>query len=338
MIGLVLPGAIFMLWCLATRRYRAMWLMAWPPGWMVFLGVAGPWFVAMQMRYSTFFDYFVVTQHFRRFAASGFNNEHPIWFYLPVIAGLTLPWFGWLLLAKRRTSGGWPKLSDVDWLMLIWGVVIVGFFSMPRSKLIGYVLPALPPLAYLIAKVAGAATARVSTSFDKLRWTGVVSGAICMVSVVLVGTLSAPPGAQLRLPIPMAVAPGDQVLMLDSYFYEIPFYWRLQQFVMVASTWNRASAKARDDWRKELYDAASFESAPTSAQLIELSDIQAELCVPHATWLIGPSNAFLSHPWIATVPVITYNTRAAVWRFNGDTTGNARCLEQATPPSALRPS
>ena len=34
--------------------------------------------------------------------------------------------------------------------MVVWLVVIVGFFSMPNSKLAGYVLPALPPLAYLL--------------------------------------------------------------------------------------------------------------------------------------------------------------------------------------------
>jgi hypothetical protein len=53
----------------------------------ILLAVAAPWFVAMQLKYPAFFDYFVVTQHFRRFASSGFNNEHGIWFYLPVLAG-----------------------------------------------------------------------------------------------------------------------------------------------------------------------------------------------------------------------------------------------------------
>ena len=54
------------------------------------LAVAGPWFVAMQLRFPQFFDYFVITQHFRRFASGGFNNEHPFWFYVPVVLGLCL--------------------------------------------------------------------------------------------------------------------------------------------------------------------------------------------------------------------------------------------------------
>jgi len=154
LIGVVLPGAVHAIWCLVTRWPQALTLGAWLPGWIVLLAVAAPWFVGMQRRYPGFFDYFVVTQHFRRFAASGFNNVNPFWFYVPVIFGLTLPWAGWMAVGawKRRRDARTTvqRLSDIDWLMLVWFVAIVAFFSVLRSKLVGYVLPALPPLARFV--------------------------------------------------------------------------------------------------------------------------------------------------------------------------------------------
>lgn len=45
LIGFVLPGAIFVAWCVVTRRLRAAWMLAWWPGCCLFLATAAPWFV-----------------------------------------------------------------------------------------------------------------------------------------------------------------------------------------------------------------------------------------------------------------------------------------------------
>jgi 4-amino-4-deoxy-L-arabinose transferase-like glycosyltransferase len=330
LIGLVLPGVIFLVWCVATGRPRSAWLLMWPPGWCVLLAIASPWFVAMQMRYPDFFDYFVVTQHFRRFAASGFNNEHAFWFYLPVIAGLTLPWFGWLAVARRGARGAGPRLSDVDWLMWIWCVSIVVFFSVPRSKLVGYVLPALPPLAYLIAKAALPAVNGPGPLSRPLRWTAALSGLLCIACTAFVGLQVSQPASHLRLPAGQAVGPDDQVLMLDAYYYELPFHWALRKPVMVSGDWTPEAAGQRDDWRKELHDASRFEPERGSALLIDTRRLHAALCVPRATWVIGPSDAQLFHPWLAHArPVVLNqkNEKVAVWRFDGSATRDGRCLE-----------
>lgn len=338
LIGLVLPGAIFLVWCGATRRFRSAWLMAWLPGWVLFLAIAAPWMVAMQMRYPAFFDYFIVTQHFRRFAATGFNNAHPFWFYVPVIAVLTLPWFawfGWLASRKGRARLERRKLSDVDWLMWIWFATVVIFFSLPRSKLVGYVLPALPPLAYLIAKVVRRAAGGINPAAHlPWRWTVALSGAMCVASVVIVARLTVPAGAELRLPASQTIAPDDQVLMLDRYYYELPFYWKLKQYVMVAGVWDAATAQVRDDWHKEFYDAAQFEPERGSKLLVDFSNIQASLCVPRTTWLIGPADAQSQYAWLSNTQLVARNERTAVWKFAGNASGNDRCLEAPRPGPA----
>lgn len=153
LIGIVLPGAILFFWLLMRRDFHGFKALVWPPAIALFLLVALPWFVDMQLRYPGFFHYFFVYQHFERFALSGFNNVQPFWFYPPVLAGLTLPWSLWMGGTLRRGFWGAEDVDGLRRLMLIWLVVVVGFFSLPSSKLIGYILPAVPALAFLIAEL-----------------------------------------------------------------------------------------------------------------------------------------------------------------------------------------
>jgi 4-amino-4-deoxy-L-arabinose transferase-like glycosyltransferase len=332
LIGLVLPAMVIVIWCATTRRLPLAWRMAlWLPGWALLLAVAGPWFVAMQMKYPGFFDYFVVTQHFRRFASSGFNNEHGFWFYLPVLAGFTLPWSAWMLVPRGKGGKGGDTPSgrtDVDWLMWIWLAVIVVFFSIPRSKLVGYVLPALPPLACLIAQrvFAGRSPDALPT---RLRVTALASAAMCVACVAAISIYSVPPGTRLRLPAGMSVAPGERVLMLDSYHYEIPFYWNLREPVLVSDDWDAAARDTRDNWRKEISDAGRFEPARAAATLLDRTRLDATLCVPRATWIVGPSNALLANAWLARAQLVAVNDAIAAWRFAGSATSDPHCLRSA---------
>ncbi|MDR6537411.1 glycosyltransferase family 39 protein [Variovorax soli] len=327
LIGLVLPGLIFLAWCAAIRRPRLAGLMAWPPGWALLLAIMVPWFAAVELRHPGFLDYFVLTQHVRRFASGGFNGEHPFWFYLPVIGVLTLPWIAWAAAALRPSRGPRAPLSEVDWLMWAWCAGIVLFFSLPRSKLIGYVLPALPPLAYLIATAALAASRKGGRWAAAPRATAIVAGLACIAGVAWLGLQSAPSGQRLRLPAGEAVGPADRVLMLGAYYYELPFYWRLQQPVQVSADWTPATVALHDDWRKELYEAGRFDPERSAALLVDVRRLPAALCVPQATWLIGASGAPAVLPWLAQARLVAVEGDTAVWQFAGSATGDPACLQ-----------
>ncbi len=336
LIGLVLPGAVFVLWCLATRRLRALRLFGWWPGWILFVLVAVPWMVLMQLRFPEFFDYFIVTQHFRRFAETGFNNAQPFWFYLPVIAALSLPWVVWLAVGPSGFRSAARQRPDAAWLMAIWFIVIVGFFSLPRSKLVGYVLPALPPLAFWIAHCALAGANRFAPKRKPLAWTSGIAAVLCVVAVIAVGRWQVPPGASLPLPAGQRIAEADQVLMLDRYDYEIPFYWRIGRPIPVSGDWNPVEIAREDNWRKELYDAGRFEPDAAARLLIPTEALAAHLCVPRVSWLVGPSNSVLAHPWLADprFAIVTYNPRLALWRFGGSATADPQCLQTPNADSA----
>lgn len=341
LIGLLLPGIVFVAWAIATRRPDALRLLLWWPGWLLFLGLSLPWFAAMQWRYPGFCDYFVVTQHFRRFAATGFNNAQPLWFYLPVIAGLTLPWVAWLPWAARRRPAR-AASADIDGLMLVWFVTIIVFFSIPRSKLIGYVLPALPPLAYFVAR-AMARTWPAARGLGKpAAWTAGLAALSCVLAVLAADRFGTPAGARLRLPAGLSVGAQDQVLMLDDYRYEIPFYWQLRQPMLVASDWSDPGLPLRDNWRKELSDAARFDPAAAGRILVPARQVAAALCVPRVSWLLGSPAAASAWPWLADrrrFVEVAREKDLVAWRFAGAPANGTPCdlPAGAAPPGEAAP-
>ena len=102
LIGIVLPALVIGPWLLAQRRWSQVPKLLHPLGLLAFAIVGLPWFVAMQLRFPEFFDYFVMEQHFRRFAQSTFNNVHGVWFFFAVLPLATLPWSLWAPAATRR--------------------------------------------------------------------------------------------------------------------------------------------------------------------------------------------------------------------------------------------
>jgi 4-amino-4-deoxy-L-arabinose transferase-like glycosyltransferase len=126
-----------------------------PWSWLLLAVLTLPWFVYVQWRYPEFFRFFILEQHFGRFLTPAIHPE-PLAYYIPVLLGLLLPWT-WLLPWALKPGGRW---RDPDYrFLVIWAMVILGFFSLSRGKLVPYILPALMPLALLLghglAQVAG---------------------------------------------------------------------------------------------------------------------------------------------------------------------------------------
>ncbi len=78
LIGFVLPGAVLLAWILVRKRYRLIPALLPIAMILLFLAVAVPWFLWMQKSYSSFWDYFFVYHHFKRFAETGFSNARPV--------------------------------------------------------------------------------------------------------------------------------------------------------------------------------------------------------------------------------------------------------------------
>jgi len=275
LIGLVLPAVVIGPWLLAQGRWKQMLRLLDPLGLAVFIAIAAPWMIAMQLRYPGFFDYFIVEQHFRRFAQSTFNNVHGVWFFLVLLPVLTLPWSAWLPSAARQA---WGQRRALPGLYAWWVVAVVGFFSIPSSKLAGYVLPALAPWCALLALAMGDRAPR--------RWLALAAGCACLLVVGWFAWLAPESNRALARTLGEQRGPQDSVVMIDQYLYDVPFYAQLDQPVQVASDWTDPQLPLHDNWRKELFDAARFDPVLGRELLIPLTGLERLACGPHPVWFI----------------------------------------------------
>jgi 4-amino-4-deoxy-L-arabinose transferase-like glycosyltransferase len=158
LIGFVLILGVIGFYFLLRREWprRAFLLsLIWglPLSWLV----AGVWYGPMIARHGwTFIEQFIIQHHFARFATNKYHHPGPFYFYLPVLAGLALPWIMVLaasLISSRRWNwrGALP-LDRAKVFALAWLIVPVAFFSFSGSKLAAYVLPALPAVAMLVGE------------------------------------------------------------------------------------------------------------------------------------------------------------------------------------------
>lgn len=153
-VGVVLPGAILAAWGLITgpRRLRPLLL---GPGVPVFLGVAAPWFVLMELGHPGFLKFFFVREHLLRFTTTLHGREGPPFYFLAVFCAGFLTGLPFIISAVSRLGRApWRTEPSLELFFLIWLAVVVTFFSFSGSKLPPYILPAFPAAALLSARAS----------------------------------------------------------------------------------------------------------------------------------------------------------------------------------------
>jgi 4-amino-4-deoxy-L-arabinose transferase-like glycosyltransferase len=171
-VALLLGGAIPLGWLATERRLRQIAEM--PLVWcgLVLAAIVLPWFILMEARNPGFIRFFFIHEHLERYTTSSEHGWGP-WFFIPIVIGGAWPWIffaplGWSAMraddALPNRAPAPPPRSAASFLA-IWFIVIFVFFSIPRSKLGSYILPALPPLSI----VAGYGLARLEILDDARR-------------------------------------------------------------------------------------------------------------------------------------------------------------------------
>ncbi|MGA7237959.1 MAG: glycosyltransferase family 39 protein [Bryobacteraceae bacterium] len=113
-----------------------------------FLLDATPWYAACYLRNGAIFlNDFFWKHNVGRFTSSELQHGQPWWFYLPALAVLFLPWSALLPIAFRSPQDGDSRRP----FLLLWALWPLVFFSLSVNKLPGYILPAFPAIAALIA-------------------------------------------------------------------------------------------------------------------------------------------------------------------------------------------
>jgi len=150
--GLLLKGPVMLAWAIGGSATTALlmrdrsplrWL-AWPPGWLLALGPAAGWFALALQRHPEYLRYAFLEESWERLTTRSFDRQQPWWFVVAVFAGGALPW-------SLATPWRWPT-SRASRLAAAHVLFAAVFFTFSHSKLVTYLLPALPAFAWWAAE------------------------------------------------------------------------------------------------------------------------------------------------------------------------------------------
>lgn len=294
LIGIALPGLVLLIWLLWSRQLRKMLYLPWLSGLALFTLIALPWFVIAQQKYPQLFDYMFIGQQFRRYTAASYNNPQPWWFYLLSIVLLLFPWVFFALNQVRRQLGAAPGTAAPvarEWwgLCWIWALAITAFFSIPNSKLIGYVLPVMPALALLAALGWERTMARRARSGGVFAGLCLLNIGIALVLVLKVGDVTRNGRAQdIAQALACAARPTDTVYVSDAFPYDLPFYAQTAKPMVVLENWPLLRQQAGDGWQRELFEGADFDAQ--AARVLQSTEALAAAGAVPGNWFAARSN------------------------------------------------
>ncbi|MGA2709558.1 MAG: glycosyltransferase family 39 protein [Steroidobacteraceae bacterium] len=162
LVAAAIPAAVLILYSAMSRDWSAWRRLHLAAGLPLFLAISVPWHWLAARRLPDFLDFFFVHEHLARYLTNAADREEAWWFFGPVFLLGTLPW---TISSLRVLATGWrlrapPGQFDAQLFLWIWVVFILGFFSLSDSKLIPYVLPAMPAVALLIGALPSAVLRR----------------------------------------------------------------------------------------------------------------------------------------------------------------------------------
>jgi 4-amino-4-deoxy-L-arabinose transferase-like glycosyltransferase len=328
LIGLVLPGLVLLVWLVVSGQSRTILRLLWWPALALFAAISVPWFMAVQSRYPDFASYFFIHHHFERFAGSGFNNVQPWWFFAVALPLLTMPWSLWLLRARSGALDPDPERRSLRSLMWTWLAVVVLFFSIPVSKPVGYILPALFPLAFLVAEPV-LATWRTSRRRQLVAASALLATSVCIGGVVWLATRYDRDHASIASTLRQLRAPDDAVVFVGDYFFDVPFLADLREPVPVVADWRPERVAEHDNWRRELAEAATF--APDKAAALLSDSLRSRPCGGRPVWvLVGVADEapLVSLPGATRV---AQSRQVELWKVAGETCRMASRAAGAAP-------
>ena len=161
-----LAFAIIAAFAFLRKEWSILYRSLWGPGIVLYFAMVLPWFIAVQLENPTFFREFFLEHNLQRFATDRYQHVQPPWYYLMVVVLAMMPW---TVIAVRALVDG-IQTSVAEWrlrhasskkpapnrpgdafpeFLVLWALIPIVFFSFSQSKLPGYILPSIPPLAIL---------------------------------------------------------------------------------------------------------------------------------------------------------------------------------------------
>ena len=198
LVAAAIPAAVLVIYSVSMRDYSPWRKLHLKWGLPLFLIVTVPWHWLAAQRLNDFLQFFFVREHFARFLTPIAERQEPWWFFGWVFLAGTVPW---TVPALRVLVSGWrtPRGQFSPTLFLwVWVVFTCVFFSISDSKLMPYILPAIPALAVLIG----------------VQPLPTLKRDLLMTSILTTGAALALGAASFALPRLLPVSPGRPYFLL----------------------------------------------------------------------------------------------------------------------------
>jgi 4-amino-4-deoxy-L-arabinose transferase len=177
----------FLLW---QKRWKDLFTLPWIP-FLIAVIIILPWAIMVHLREPDYWRYFIVVEHFERFASPASQSLHPepFWFLVPYLIGGAIPW----TFALPAAIKGLREAGCRDPLMqyaLCWLVFPFFLLSTSEGKLGTYVLPCFAPLSLFLA--VGLAQSMKESEFRPFRATAWTCAAAVITALPFLNLASGP--------------------------------------------------------------------------------------------------------------------------------------------------
>jgi 4-amino-4-deoxy-L-arabinose transferase-like glycosyltransferase len=155
--AVVIAGGSVALWTIFSKKWKRSFRLAHPISILVFLFTSVPWYFLCARRNPDFLNVFIFQHNFERFLTPVFHHVKPWWFFPPILVLWVLPWSALLFALGLRAAAikEWrERFARPGFYFACWTIFVVIFFSASKSKLPGYILPAVPAMVLLLAAAA----------------------------------------------------------------------------------------------------------------------------------------------------------------------------------------
>ena len=143
-VAIALPLLVAIPYAIVRKRVGAIFPIL---GIVLFAAVIAPWVWAISRAVPDFLNYVLVVETTQRLTTGALKRTGPPWYFIPYLLGGALPWTFVLFGQKldRRDRG--------ILYLLLWIAIPFLFFSLSQSKRPQYILPLVPAVALLVARV-----------------------------------------------------------------------------------------------------------------------------------------------------------------------------------------
>ena len=223
--GVALAGGVIGSYLLISRRLKQFIGLHLIWGGLLVLAICSIWYGPVIARHGySFINIFFIQHHFQRFTTNKYHHPGPFYYYVIAIVVAVFPFSFLLPVSVARVQLAQYVRNGIDaidrWKLFafLWMLFPVVFFSFSGSKLPGYVLPAVPGAALLLANDLE----EIWTNKGKrAQWIALSVTAVLMIG----GALTLPFLKKINIELSMRIALGV-VLMAGGLVIGIGSLWR----------------------------------------------------------------------------------------------------------------